>query len=249
MQIGVRTRMLLLQIALGSATATGVSLPCRAQTDSPVSISDSQGDSEPMQAESNSAPSDATTGAAEEQEDSPVDLETGLPRSVLLTPLRWGRLSLLSVSAYQGFNSNPDFQKIAVGTWLTSISALTMYSARFAGWNLDMQYRPFLWISSHRTFKDFAAAAVDLRKLSRINGNWNWTATEHLQYSPTHGTEEQRGFVFDPARGISIGNAFLSSGRNLLTNGAALTVTDRYSEAASWLFHANQDFVHLSGFV
>src|SRR5262249_28564924 len=38
-----------------------------------------------------------------------TDLETGLPLKALLSPFRWGSLSLLSFSAYEGYSTNPDF--------------------------------------------------------------------------------------------------------------------------------------------
>src|SRR5262249_21730100 len=72
------------------------------------------------------------------------------------------------------------------------------------------------------------------------------TLGDHFRYSPSHGTEQESGFIIDPSGGFSIGNAFLSSGRNALINGIAATLTDHYGEHSSLTFRANQTFTHLS---
>src|SRR5262249_13839756 len=82
-----------------------------------------------------------------------------------------------------------------------------------------------------------------------INGNWHWTFGDRLRFSPTHSTEESKGFVVDPSGGFSIGDAFLSSGRNVLVNGVIGTLTDRYGENSTLTFHVDQDYTRLSGFV
>ena len=178
-----------------------------------------------------------------------LSLVTGLPLGVLESPLRWGRLSFVSATVYQGYDSNPEPQNTPVGTMLTSLSALAVYSATFSGWGLNAQYQPFIWFSSKATFKDFSAASADLRTERRINGTWNWSFSDRFRYSPTHATTQSFGFVVDPNGGIGIGNAFLSSGRNLLVNGATFIVTNHQDEKSSLTFHANQDFVYLSSFV
>ncbi len=63
---------------------------------------------------------------------------------------------------------------------------------------MNLQYSPFLWISSRETLKDFAAASADIRTLRHINESWHWTLGDRLRYSPTHSTEETTGFVADP---------------------------------------------------
>jgi hypothetical protein len=178
-----------------------------------------------------------------------IDLVTALRMKTWLTPLHWGRLSLLSVNAYEGYNSNPQFQRIPFGATITSVSSLVLYSTAFAGWRANIQYEPFFWFSSKRTLSDFAAASFDLRTIRHINGNWHWTLGDRLRYSPTHSTEESKGFVVDPSGGFSIGDAFLSSGRNVLVNGVIATLTDRYGENSTLTFHADQDYTRLSSFV
>ena len=250
-----------LRIGLRSASFVGVLAtftlvkPSAAQSDVPSAIS------EPANS-SGSAPSDVTVTdylthepqspqASEDFPEQPpvLNLDTGEPLMVLLTPFHWGRFSFLSITSYEGYSSNPSFQKIPISGTVTSASALAMYSTQFAGWNLNLQYQPFIWISSTRTIKDFAAASGDLRTLRHINDHWHWTLGDRLRYSPTHSSDLTKGFVADPSGGFTIGNAFLSSGRNILVNGIAATLTDRYSENATLTLRANQDYTRLSGYV
>lgn len=178
-----------------------------------------------------------------------TNLETGLPLRTLLTPLHWGHLSLLSLTAYEGYNSNPGFERVPLGASVTSVGGLVFYTSEFKGWQLGAQYLPFVWISSQQTLKDFAATSVDLRSTRHINGTWHWSAGNHFRYLPTHSMAEGKGFVADPGGGFSFGNAFLSSGRNILSNGIVGSLTDRYNEHSSLTFHANQTFTRLSSYL
>src|ERR1700722_194579 len=215
------------RIALRSASFAGVLAtltlvkPSAAQSDVPSA------DSEPANyAGSGSSDMTVTDYLAQEPqspqapEDFPeqppvLELDTGEPLMILLTPFHWGRFSFLSLTSYEGYSSNPSFQKIPIGATVTSASALAMYSTQFAGWNLNLQYQPFIWISGTRTIKDFAAASGDLRTLRHINDHWHWTLGDRLRYSPTHSSDLTKGFVTDPSGNLTIGNAFLSSGRNI----------------------------------
>ena len=247
-----------LRVLLGSLLVTGLLIPitlrgrCSAQTDPGEALPSASEAVENPSTQPSQAPSEdfAPNVDANYQEQPPyTDLETDLPLSVLLTPLHWGGLSLLSFSAYEGANSNPHFEKVPLGRYVTSLSGLALYSAQFAGWRMNLQYRPFLWIASRGTFKSFAAVSFDLRTLRRVNSNWYWTVGDRLRYSPTHSTEQEAGFVAGSGGGVSIGNAFLSNGRNVLTNGAAATLTDRYSENSFVTFHSGLAFTRLSSYV
>src|SRR5271166_6872399 len=46
----------------------------------------------------------------------PPSLDSDQPLQVVMSPLHWGRLSLLSLTTYQGYDSNPDLQKMPVAT-------------------------------------------------------------------------------------------------------------------------------------
>lgn len=221
-----------------------------AQADFQPQVSDSVERSTPQsvdtQPDENLAPHTDQDIDAEQPD---TDLETGLPLRTLLTPLHLSNLSLLSFTAYEGYNSNPEYLRIPLGNYLTSMSGLVLYSFNFAGWQMEAQYHPFVWISSRAVFKSFAATSLDLRTSRHLNDTWRWTFADRFRYSPTQSTEQQPGVVADPGGGFSIGNAFLSSGRNVLSNGAVATLTDRYSENSSFVFHASQSFTRLSSYI
>jgi hypothetical protein len=261
--IGARL-LLALRIVVGSASFAGAITTLTlvksssAQNDTQVvsdpadtaaaSQSDTQTPVDPAPAAT--ADEDFAPNVSHSDLDNPVtDVTTGIPLQVFLTPFHWGHLSLISVTTSEGYNSNPEFQRNPLGSSVTSISASALYSTVFSGWTMNLQYSPFLWISSRETLKNFAAASADIRTLRHINDSWHWTLGDRLRYSPTHSTEEASGFVADPGGGFSIGNAFLSSGRNILVNGVAATLIDRYSENSTLTFHADQDYTRLSSVV
>src|SRR5882672_4662857 len=209
-----RTLQIILRSASFAGMLTTVALmkSSSAQSDVPAPISEpadypafAKSD---LQSLTDSAPLIADAPGPDEDSDDEqppvVDLVTGLRLRTLLTPFHWGRFSLLSSTVYEGYNSNPEFQKTPLGAAVTSMSALVIYSSQFAGWRMNVQYQPFIWISSRETLKDFAAASVDLRTLRHINETWHWTLGERLRYSPTHSVEEGKGFVADPGGGFSV---------------------------------------------
>jgi hypothetical protein len=241
-----RLRTLLELIFVGCLLVTlASSINCQAQ-DGPGPVSQTVDSAPPKQQDTQ--PEDFPPDPEDQGTDA-QDLATGLPLRTLLTPFHWASLSLLSFTAYEGYNSNPESLRIPLGNYLTSLSGLVLYSSHFAGWELNAQYLPFVWISSPTTLKSFSAVSVDVRTLRRINSNWRWTFTDRFRYSPTNSTSQAPGFVAEPGGGFGIGNAFLSSGRNVLANGAAATLTDRYSENSSFVFHANQAFTRLSSYI
>lgn len=262
--------MLELIFVAGLLISPGLSVHCHAQTDpetAPESVEDSPSqqlnsvqDPQPEQVNSaDDAPQHleiqpdedfAPHPSDEANADEPVaDLGTGLPLAALLTPFHWGDLSLLSFTTYEAYNSNPQYARIPVSNYITSMSGSLLFSPHFGAWQMNAQYLPFVWFSSRSTLKSFSAMSADLRTLRRINGNWRWTFVDRFRYSPTHSTEQSTGIVADPGGGFSVGNAFLSSGRNVLVNGAAATITDHYNENSSLVFHANQLVTRLSSYI
>jgi len=246
----VHTLRTILELMLVAGLLITMGASACAQADFQPQISDSGETSTPPSADTQPNEDFAPHSDQDIDAEQPdTDLETGLPLRTLLTPLHLHNLSLLSFTAYEGYNSNPEYLRIPLGNYLTSMSGLVLYSFNFAGWQMDAQYHPFVWISSRATFKSFAAASLDLRTARHINDTWRWTFADRFRYSPTQSTEQQPGVVADPGGGFSIGNAFLSSGRNILSNGAVATLTDRYSENSSVVFHANQSFTRLSSYI
>jgi hypothetical protein len=168
---------------------------------------------------------------------------------VLLTPFHWGRLSLLSFSGYEGYDSNPRLQASGSAASFTELNALLLFSRRFAGWQLNLQYQPFLSFSPKRTNKSFSAVAVDLQTVRHLNRSWSWSASENFRYSPDVQNAVGTGLVLNSGGGISIGDTYLSAGRNVLADNVYVGVNDRYSERSSLAFHIDGNFTRLSSYL
>jgi hypothetical protein len=216
---------------------------CNAQTDASIS--------EPANTSFSRPDTDNSDSSAENTDLVQLvkNLETGAPLKVLLTPFHWGRVSLLSFSGYQGYDSNPRLQGMSNAASFAEFGALVLSSSRFAGWQLDLQYQPFLSFSPKRTNKSFSAAALDLQTVRHLNRNWSWAVSENLRYSPDLQSAVGTGLVLDSAGGISIGNISLSAGRSVLADNAHLGLSDRYSEHSSLAFHVDGNFTRLSSYL
>jgi hypothetical protein len=177
-----------------------------------------------------------------------TNLQTGDPLKVVLSPFHVGHLSLVSASVYQGYDSNPNLQAIPQGSHLQVFSALAVYSRIFSGSRLDAQYHPFVLLSSSRSLEDLGAGSFDFITDHPISRSWSWRLADFLRYSPSQqATVEGRGFVFDTGGGVTIGNAFLSSGRNFLENALNFSLRDQYTKGSYLDFHVDQHFGRLSG--
>lgn len=212
---------------------------CMAQSDQPLA---------PQTVDEDFAPQETSSPSSDDSQDGVMNLQTGDPLRVVLSPFHWGHLSLISASVYQGYDSNPNLQAVAQGARLQAFSALAVYSRKFGRSRFDAQYHPFILASTTRTLKDLGAASSDFITDHPLSQSWSWRAADHLRYSPSQqATVEGRGFVFDTGGGLTIGNAFLSSGRNFLENVVALALRDRFRQGSFLDFHVDQRFARLSG--
>ena len=212
---------------------------CMAQSGQPVP---------PQTVDEDFAPQETSSPSPDDSEAGAMNLATGDPLRVVLSPFHWGHLSLISVSVYQGYDSNPNLQAVAQGARLQAFSALAVYSRKFGRSRFDAQYHPFILASTTRTLKDLGAASSDFITDHPLSQNWSWRAADHLRYSPSQqASVEGRGFVFNTGGGLTIGNAFLSSGRNFLENVVALALRDRFTQGSFLDFHVDQRFARLSG--
>jgi hypothetical protein len=185
----------------------------------------------------------------------PDSLETDLPLQVVASPFHLGRLSLVSLSAYQGYDSNPDLlqpslQATPVGTEFSALSALVVYSFRNAEWNVDLQYEPSVFVSPKLVAKNWTGNGTDAQLQHRLSSTWSLGVGDHFLYSPNVQSSIQGNqLALNMGGGISILTPFLSSSRSLLLNTVSGSLTHRISEQSTLVFHADQSFVRLSGSV
>jgi hypothetical protein len=179
-----------------------------------------------------------------------MNLETGLALQTVMSPLHWGHVSLLSASVYEGYDSNTELQKVPLGSSLTSLNALAVYSVERRRTELDLQYHPFLWLSQKQTVKDIGSASADLHTEHPISEHWFWNIGDSFHYSPNQeNTIEGSSFSADFGQGITVGSPFLSTGWNMLGNALTFGVDDRYTQWSSVRFHASGDYIRLSQFI
>ena len=220
---------------------------CGAQSDVPISQTASASSSSDDPRASNNGKEDDDDENLEQPP--PVNLATGGPLSVLVSPFRWGRLSLLAVSAYHGYDSNPFLQATPAATSFTEFYALAVYAVHSARWQLDLQYLPYLSFSPQHTNKSFSAVAMDLQTKRRLSRTWTWSASENLHYSPDRQNAVGSGLGIDSSGGISITNTYLSAGRNVLADNVYLAVNDRYTGHSSLGFHLDGNALRLSSYM
>ena len=178
-----------------------------------------------------------------------MNLETGNPLTVLMTPFHWGAFSLLSVSGFQGYDTNPRLQEAPTAEAYSEFYTSLLFSRRLGSWRLDAQYQPFVSFAPRQTNKSFSAASMDLQTEHRLDRSWSWSAAENLRYSPDTQTVEGIGLVSTPGGGIGLGNTFLSAGRYTLASNAHFALNDRFSERSSLVFHVDENFTRLSSYV
>jgi hypothetical protein len=180
----------------------------------------------------------------------PENLETDLPLQVVASPFRVGRWSLLSFSAYQGYDTNPDQQQVANGTEFSAFSGLVVYSLRGSQWNVDLQYEPSVFVSPKLTAKNWTGNATDAQVDRRLGATWSFSAGEHFRYSPNVQSSIQGNqLALNIGGGVSILTPFLSSSRSLLLNTFSSSLSHRISDRSTLVFHADQSFVRISGSV
>lgn len=180
-------------------------------------------------------------------DEEPASLETGLPLRALTSPLRWGQLSLLSFTAYQGLDTAPRFQPALRNSELTSLSFLAIYSKPFAGWQLELQYQPFLWIAAGQPYQDLTGSSAGLHTTRRLNQQWTWRFKELARFTPGQQSTLPKSYVADFGAGNATGNPLLSSGRDSFNAEGSTQFTDVYSAQSHLTFTIDQSYYYLLG--
>jgi hypothetical protein len=180
----------------------------------------------------------------------PPSLDTDLPLRVVTSPFRAGRFSLVSFSAYQGYDSNPSQTATAQGAEFSSFSGLVVYSLRGSKWNLDLQYQPSIFVSPKFTAQNWTGNATDFQAERRLSTNWSFNVAEHFRYSPNLQSSIQGNTLsVNEAGGVAIVTPFLSRSRSLLLNTVGGSLHHRLSQQSLVEFHADHSLVRLSGVV
>ena len=176
-------------------------------------------------------------------------IETGLPLHSVVSPLRWGHLSLLSFTALRAYDTNyqpQGAQQPQVGSALTALQALLIYSIQRSRWSLDLQYRPYAWFSGHTSHTNFTAHAVDFHTGHNFGREWRLNVTDSYAYSPAPVNLLGSPFSADFFNNTTSSTSFLSTGRKSLINSADLAMERVLNERSKLSFSFTDIFIDLS---
>jgi hypothetical protein len=190
------------------------------------------------------------SGAEDRPMPSPPTLETDQVLNVVTSPLRWGRFSLISLSAFQGYDSNPTLQQSAAGSEFSAFNGQVVYSLSHPDWELFLQYEPSAFVTPRVTAKNLTGNGSDFRASRRLSANWNLRAGDRFTYSPNLQSSIQgNSLAVNLGGGVTLLTPLLYSSQSLLLNTLEGSVTGHLSEHSTLDFHADQSFVRLSGTV
>ncbi len=177
----------------------------------------------------------------------PNSLETDLPLRVVTSPLHWGSCSLLSLSAYQGYDTNPSRTQASSASEFSSVSAFVVYSIRRPLWELDLQYQPSAVISPGMIAKNLTGNATDFQAARRLSETWTLAISDHFRFSPDLQSSIQgSGLALNLGGGVSIEIPFLQSAESLLLDTGSAILSDRLTPSSSATFSLDQSYIRLS---
>lgn len=174
-----------------------------------------------------------------------TNLETGLPLRTTMSPLHWGRLSLLSFTAFEGYDTNLQLQPTASASSLTALQFLAIYSIQRARTSFNLQYRPYVWFTQHTTYKDFAANSLDLDTSHNFGHAWIMTLADSFRYSPELANQLGGAFSPDYQTATSTNSPFLALQRKYWTNAANIGLDHQLSQRSHLVFNLTDNFVRM----
>jgi hypothetical protein len=225
----------------------GASAPTQASPQ-PAAVSASDQSQDAASSQDAAATPDSGSSADQSGTEQPVakNLETGLPLRSVMSPLHWGHLSLLSFEGFEAYNTDYRAQAGSLGSQLTALQGLVVYSIQRSKSTLDLQYRPYVWFSQQTTYKDFTANSVDFVTSHTFNRRWSITGNEDFQYSPNPANTLQSAFATDFVSNTSNETPFLLAGRKSLMNNVDITINRQLSESSRLSLNLVDNFVRVS---
>lgn len=162
------------------------------------------------------------------------------------SPLQWGHLSLSSFDAFYDYDSNYRFA--ATNPQAADAMAarlLFLYSVGNAQEALNVQYKPFLFISQNDQEVDLTDVRVDAHKYRRLSTRWITGVNEVFAYSPDRGSFIDATIAPDFSTGAVTQDSFLANGFKELRNGATGFLGYRIALHDTVGFHAQYEFIDL----
>jgi hypothetical protein len=189
-------------------------------------------------------PDAASPQASTVDSDSPpvYSLQSGLPLQSKISPLRWGRLSLLSFSLMETYEAGA---QMPAGE-ATLASGLVIYSVDHTRSHFNFQYMPMAWYASGNFHNNFTAHAVDLSTGRNFGRFWRVTFADQYHYSPNLTFMSASSFNPDFSSGSATRNPFFLLGRKSIVNNASLNVNRQLDGSNQLNVTLNNSFTRLS---
>lgn len=175
-------------------------------------------------------------------------LDSGLPLLESMSPLHWGRLSLLSANLMGVYDSNLDQVQTTTPNsgQATLAQALVVYSLQHAHSQLDLQYMPMVWASSGQLHSNFTSQAVGLNHSRQLTRSWTLNLHDQFRYAPAQFFWTTNSFSPDFSSSTSTTTPFLMVGHNALLNSFDLGLSHTLNAHNSLSFDVSENYTRLT---
>ncbi len=155
-----------------------------------------------------------------------TNLITGQALEFLVTPWRWGRLSLLSVGLNYGYDTNVLLQQNnGISNTVYSAQGLLVYSIQKQRSSLVLQYAPSIFTSSRVTEANYLGHTISFNTYRDLTPQWRLDISDSFQFVPSQNRLFTPSFAQDFSSGTITQQPVLATGEKYLTDSLSATVT------------------------
>jgi hypothetical protein len=185
---------------------------------------------QPADSSSQQNPSDQQLAPPSPTEPATMNLVTGQALKSLITPWRWGRISLLSFDFDYGYDTNVLLdQNSSVSDRLYTARGLLVYSIQKPRSSLILQYAPSMFASDRVRQVNLLGQSLAFNSYRDLAQNWRLDFTDSFQYAPSQLRLYTPTFTQDFSTGTTTDQPFLATGRTYLTNTLTASLTHQLS--------------------
>jgi hypothetical protein len=175
-------------------------------------------------------PSDPQSAPPSPAEPATMNLVTGQALKSLITPWRWGRISLLSFDFDYGYDTNVLLdQNSSVSDRVYTARGLLIYSIQKPRSSLILQYAPSVFASDRVRQVNLLGQSLAFNSYRDLAQNWRLDFTDSFQYVPNQLRLNTPTFTQDFSTGTTTDQPFLATGRTYLTNTFTASLTHQLS--------------------
>jgi hypothetical protein len=163
-----------------------------------------------------------------------TNLETGQALNSLLTPWRWGRLSLLSMDLQSGYNVNNG----GFSNTFDTARGLLVYSIQKERTGLILQYEPSVYATSRVTRTNLLGNLLSFDTYRDLTSRWRLDISDGFHFVPNQIRFLTPGFTQDFTTGTVTQQPLLITGQNYLTNNLTATLSYQLSATNTISFNS-----------